>query len=665
MKQYAPYSLELYDYYKKQGNWDKAISILKKIIKQEPENNYLRDEVIECLTQKYGNFSCFQDALDYSEITQSGRHLTDAIIDFEKCLLYKKDNYVFHKRFGIGKINDVKFNILSIDFFNLNTGEKIPSKKMGIETALKELTILPKEHIWVIMRNQKFSDLKSMALRDVKGTLKTIMNNCANFQLIKKQLTRIIKREVIFNADGILNELEWATWSKEAVKVMETEHDFKIILDNFFDRYAFFEDYLKATGKKDGIYNNILNYFLDVYRTTNNYGEKIACWFLLENTGNSPSESFAEFYSQIPDVVAAFCSIPVQRQKLIKKFLKKITEIEGWPDIYCRLFPYYLGAYIPKILLENKYTDKVMYLFEKYIKEFNIYCWPFVWICGHADEYSFIEFILPKEEEILEIMLSLLKRNNDNTSRYDGKKDNDILLSKYIEQYLFDSNNNKNKLGRFGQYVRDAGREKAYEMLVNLEMVTGLSKSILSYYRTLFNNKYPDITINIKKPKEVIITDKFLATQAGLDRKNKELRNIEYEIKKASSEISEIIGQDEKQAKKPDQTDAKRKFNELSIVGNNLANEISNAQVFDKKNLNLNKVSFGTKVTLRDLDSNQNVVYTILGPFESEPEKNIISHQAQLAVELLGAGVDEVRHFEINGTKYNFKVLSIEASEKV
>ena len=93
--------------------------------------------------------------------------------------------------------------------------------------------------------------------------------------------------------------------------------------------------------------------------------------------------------------------------------------------------------------------------------------------------------------------------------------------------------------------------------------------------------------------------------------------------------------------------------------------EINNAQVFNKDNINLGEISFGTKVTLLNMDTNQNVVYTILGPWESDPDNNIISYQAPLAAEMLGAEKDDELHFELNGTKHNYKVLSIEASDLI
>ena len=48
-----------------------------------------------------------------------------------------------------------------------------------------------------------------------------------------------------------------------------------------------------------------------------------------------------------------------------------------------------------------------------------------------------------------------------------------------------------------------------------------------------------------------------------------------------------------------------------------------------------------------------------------DPEKNIISYKAPLGIELMDSEKDEELHFEINGTQYNFKVVSIEASDLI
>ena len=164
---------------------------------------------------------------------------------------------------------------------------------------------------------------------------------------------------------------------------------------------------------------------------------------------------------------------------------------------------------------------------------------------------------------------------------------------------------------------------------------------------------------------EVVSGGGMLVTQAGMDKKQAELKYIlEVEIPKNAKEIGDAreLGDLSENA---EYKYGKEKQAMLSAAAGKLTEEINSAQVFNKANLKLNKISFGTKVTLLNMDTNQNVVYTILGPWESVPEQNIISYLAPLADELLEAEVGDELHFEINGTKYNFKVLSIEASDLI
>jgi transcription elongation factor GreA len=202
-------------------------------------------------------------------------------------------------------------------------------------------------------------------------------------------------------------------------------------------------------------------------------------------------------------------------------------------------------------------------------------------------------------------------------------------------------------------------------MLFRLEGIAGLDDKILKGIKDQLKDKYPDLVMETEQPVEIVYSSGIIVTQAGLNKKQDELKYIrEVEIPKNSKEIGEAIALGDL-SENAEYKYGKEKQEQLNLAVERLTKEISDAQVFDKANLNLNKVSFGTKVTLLNLDTNQNVVYTILGPWESDSEKNIISYQAPLADELLGAEKDEELHFEINGTKHNIKVLSIEASDLI
>jgi len=79
---------------------------------------------------------------------------------------------------------------------------------------------------------------------------------------------------------------------------------------------------------------------------------------------------------------------------------------------------------------------------------------------------------------------------------------------------------------------------------------------------------------------------------------------------------------------------------------------IQNAQVIDPSLHDHKRVSFGSTVTLVDLESDEEEVYTICGVLESEPENGLISVHSPLAKAMLGKEVgDEFKIKLPNGTK--------------
>ena len=67
-----------------------------------------------------------------------------------------------------------------------------------------------------------------------------------------------------------------------------------------------------------------------------------------------------------------------------------------------------------------------------------------------------------------------------------------------------------------------------------------------------------------------------------------------------------------------------------------LGDLIGRAQIVDPSTLPHQRVSFGSSVTLTDTETGEELVYTIVGSQESNPEQGLISIQSPLAKLLLG-----------------------------
>ncbi|WP_345980517.1 transcription elongation factor GreA [Sulfurimonas sp. HSL3-2] len=92
-----------------------------------------------------------------------------------------------------------------------------------------------------------------------------------------------------------------------------------------------------------------------------------------------------------------------------------------------------------------------------------------------------------------------------------------------------------------------------------------------------------------------------------------------------------------------------------------LAEMVTNAQIVDPSELEHTRVSFGSTVTLSDMNSGEEVTYTIVGGCESNPDIGLISFNSPLAKQLLGREEGDdvkvklpsgVKEFEIEEVTY-------------
>ena len=96
-----------------------------------------------------------------------------------------------------------------------------------------------------------------------------------------------------------------------------------------------------------------------------------------------------------------------------------------------------------------------------------------------------------------------------------------------------------------------------------------------------------------------------------------------------------------------------------------LAEIIGNAKIVDPSELEHSRVSFGSTVTLEDLDTGEEKTYTIVGGCESNPDLGLISFNSPLAKQLLGKEEgDEVKVILPGGTK-DYEIIDVSYKEIV
>jgi transcription elongation factor GreA len=92
-----------------------------------------------------------------------------------------------------------------------------------------------------------------------------------------------------------------------------------------------------------------------------------------------------------------------------------------------------------------------------------------------------------------------------------------------------------------------------------------------------------------------------------------------------------------------------------------LESKIARAEIIDPSKLSSrDRVIFGVRVMLEEIESGDKVTYQLVGPDESEPEKGLISVTSPIGRALLGKRVDDEVRVQAPGGIREFVILKIE-----
>ena len=91
--------------------------------------------------------------------------------------------------------------------------------------------------------------------------------------------------------------------------------------------------------------------------------------------------------------------------------------------------------------------------------------------------------------------------------------------------------------------------------------------------------------------------------------------------------------------------------------------QLVRARGTDFANARTDVVSVGTLVRTVNLETNQPELFSVLGAWDSEPEKGVMSYLSPMAQSLLNRKIGEQVEFEVNGVKHQHRIEAIEAIE--
>lgn len=664
---------DLYDTHKKNEQWVKSISILKRILFYDPKNVTARREITESFRQMYKDHGNLEEYIRLSNLNQSWRNVHDAIGDFEKHISVDQGTFVSHKTWGIGLIREIKGDNIIIDFARKR------GHVMSLKMAVNALTSLTKDHIWVLKSIWPKDKLHDAIKGNVAWALKMVIksfNNAANMKQIKAELV-----------PSILSAGEWSTWSTEARKQLKTDPafgnvpekiDFFVVRDTpmsfdektynrfkaergYFGKLKIFREFIDNSDPDSEYFGEIINYFTGFLKEDSNSHEYAVSSYLIIthivsiypflNPG-IPFQ-FKDLLNNMEDIETVFSIIEDSELRL--QFLKVTKEnFREWPEIFVKLFPYHLTKFIIEVLKEEQYIDLLKDLYIKALYHYKDKREAFIWLARNTEkELWFENYGIPFEKVLIGMIhlldISFREITNKREVSFNRK------INKQILNFLFKENN-------LPEHIETADEDSLNRIFSLINDVKDLDPSIKLELKSTVLGRFPNFRFHGQVEKEKVSRG-LIVTRKSFEEKQAKLQQIiEVEIPLNSKEIGLAIDLGDLK-ENAEYKAGKEKQEFLNTTVGKLKDDLEKASIFNPIEVDPSSISFGTEVKLFNIKTDNEETFTFFGPWESDPANYCISYLSPFGNKLWKHKVGDEVSFEINERDYKYRVESIKATE--
>ena len=578
---------------------------------------------------------------ELEKLVESGKLTTKAAERLEQL---HPGSFCLHKSWGFGRVAEwnLLLNQIVIDF---KTKAKHP---MQLAYAAENLTPIPASHF--LARKVREPDaIKALLKSNPAAVVRNILEGFDG----KATLAQI--SEVLVG--DLFTETEWKRWWTSAKKAMKSSGYFSIPAKKSepialrgepvsrADELLTFFNQTRQSKEQAAALDQIIKFhheFKDPKTQLQPIVEKIEGTAAQNQKLHSPLTfelvlARDDLLARVPELTITRPDLTLER--LISEEEPRLTEIlsklpsakerrvlqalpralgDAWTRRVWRMMVSNnprLVAQIPKIFVENGKIDELRTLLERAVREHSASSEMMVWLCSERANWP--ELITP---EILPAILSAIERDQHNeTSR--SSRLRDLLLD------------DRELIGDiFANSEVGAARDVMRRLLLTPVFDNLTKRSLMARVIKL----YPELESMATGAQPEEKTETLVVSWSSLRKRQEEYEEI---VNKKIPENSKEIGvarsygdlreNFEFKAAKQMQAVLMRRKSELEqMLHRARGTDFSNADTF--------QVSIGTIVTLRDVDSAQEESYSILGAWDGDPERHIISYQTAIGQALLG-----------------------------
>ena len=582
----------------------------------------------------------------------------------EKLDALKPGTFCLHKSWGFGRIAEwnLLLNQIVIDF----AGKK--GHGMQLQYAAENLTLIPAEH-FLARKATDLAGTKKLAKDDPAALVRTILESLdgqANAQQISDWMV-----------PDLFNEAEWKKWWESARRQMKASGSFSIPVKKTEPIQ------IRAEGISHA------DELIEAFNRARQPKQQLAA---LEQIVKA-HQQFKEPEKELQPVVAAIENVATRNQKLHPELafefvLGRDDLLEHFPQLktthigltlekliaeeerrlvsilpklpaakekrILQALPAALGdrwsaralqlmqathgrmvAQIPHVFRDAGQHAELQEMLERSVREHSATSEMLVWLITEREDWR--ELINP---ELLAAILSALEREQHSAPGRASKLQRLLMEDRQLFQDMFGDSD--------VALARDAMRRLQLSPLFD-ELT---KRSLLARIVKVF----PDLESMIAGAQPQEKAAPLVVSWSSLERRKVEYEELvkkkipentkEIQVARSYGDLSENF---EYKAAKQMQAVLVRRRSELE-------RDLQNARGTSFEHPDTSRVSIGTVVTVRDKASKMKEAYTILGAWDGDPDRNIISYQTAIGQALLGKKAGEVVTLP-NG---EFEIVSIE-----
>lgn len=547
----------------------------------------------------------------------------DSLRRLELWLRYDEGQAVYMPQKGLGRIRDVNFT-LGVVRSQFEGKEQISLK---IDEAHRLLQSLSKEH-FLSQKLDHLEALTSMAASDPGELLRLL------FASVKHSLALAELRDML---SGIIAETEWSAWwgrarkdnrlmisggTKPMVTWNESAADAAVAIGSQFMQAPPLEKLAIMLKHADRSIDLAADMLQSLVKDANEAASSkpslsLEIGLSLEKIALAKGETFSFTPAELVARAEAADIIAGVKDRLMRrKAIQLVSEMrDDWPEIYVRLLRTETDAQSLAIMYDRLREKEAGGLFLQVLE--HTFSDPptaprfYLWLCNE----------LPKRQELRQYadwaFLQSLLRSLDN-SLFKGNHAN---LRK-----LFD-------LGEAADYAIAAiDAECAGRFLEALAREGTLEDYRKERLRQEIYQRYPQL----HEKKEHV----FYVTVEALEKKRAEFEQlIRVDIPRNSREIQRT--REYGDLRENFEYHAARARQEmLSSRAKTLHDQLGFSRAIAFETVDVSKISIGTAIFLRGIDNPEEVInLSILGPWDSDPSKNILSYTSAAGAALLSASL--------------------------